>query len=119
MPTWTKPPARRTLRVAMFRQAGWIGVLSGHRRSYDPFTKNDAGGTPASQLLSEYKTFSAWLRQLFRHDWVVYSKRPFGGAEHVGSYTHRVAISNHRLVSFVDEKVAFRWRDTRIRTKNV
>src|ERR1017187_3406337 len=42
--------------------------------------------------------FAAMLRSLFRSDWVVYSKRPFGGAEHalryLGGYTHRVAISN-------------------------
>jgi hypothetical protein len=47
---------------------------------------------------------------------VVYSKRPFGVPEHVlrylGRYTHRVAISNHRLVSFADGKVTFRWRDS-------
>jgi hypothetical protein len=67
-------------------------------------------------LLAQPKTFSSWLRKLFRNDWVVYSKRPFGGPEHVlhylGRYTHRVAISNHRLVSFADEKVTFRWRDS-------
>jgi Putative transposase len=47
---------------------------------------------------------------------VVYSKRPFGGPQHVlhylGRYTHRVAISNHRLISFADGKVTFRWRDS-------
>ena len=62
------------------------------------------------------ENFAAWLRPLFRNDWVVYSKRPFGGPEHVlrylGRYTHRVAISNHRLVSFADGKVTFRWRDS-------
>ncbi len=67
-------------------------------------------------LLAQPKTFSSWLRKLFRNDWVVYSKRPFGGPEHVlrylGRYTHRVAISNHRLVSLVDQKVTFRWRDS-------
>ena len=66
--------------------------------------------------LTQPKAFSSWLRQLFRHDWVVYSKRPFGGPEHalryLGCYTHRVAISNHRLVSLADEKVTFRWRDS-------
>jgi len=45
----------------------------------------------------------------------VYSKRPFGGAEqalrYLGRYTHRIAISNHRLVSFADDQVTFRWRD--------
>ena len=68
------------------------------------------------KLLAQPKIFSAWLRQLFRHDWVVYCKPPFGGPEHalryLGAYTHRVAISNHRLVSLVDGQVTFRWRDS-------
>ena len=66
--------------------------------------------------LSEPCRFAAWLRVLFRHDWVVYSKQPFGGPEHalryLGAYTHRVGISNSRLVSFADGKVSFRWRDS-------
>jgi hypothetical protein len=53
---------------------------------------------------------------LFRNDWVVYSKKPFGGPEHVlrylGAYTHRVAISNSRLVALSDGNVTFRWRDS-------
>jgi len=60
--------------------------------------------------------FASWLRPLFRKDWVVYSKPPFGGPEYVlqylGRYTHRVAISNHRLVSLADGQVTFRWRDS-------
>jgi rubredoxin len=68
------------------------------------------------QLLAQPKTFAAWLRPLHRQDWVVYLKRPFGGPEYVvhylGRYTHRVAISNHRLVSFSDGQVTFRWRDS-------
>src|SRR6516165_12783512 len=68
------------------------------------------------KLLAEPKTFAAWLRPLHRQDWVVYLKRPFGGPEYVlrylGRYTHRVAISNHRLVSFVDGQVTFHWRDS-------
>ena len=66
--------------------------------------------------LAHPKVFSAWIRTLFRNDWHVYSKRPFGGAEHalcyLGHYTHRVAISNHRLVSFANDQVTFRWRDS-------
>jgi hypothetical protein len=66
--------------------------------------------------LAHPKAFSAWIRILFRNDWHVYSKRPFGGPEHVlrylGAYTHRVAISNHRLVSLADDQVTFRWRDS-------
>src|SRR6478752_1476714 len=67
------------------------------------------------KLLAQPKIFAAWLRPLFRQDWVVYLKRPFGGPAYVlhylGRYTHRVAISNHRLVSFTDGQVTFRWRD--------
>jgi hypothetical protein len=70
-----------------------------------------------SQLhLAEPRAFARWLRTLFRHDWIVYAKRPFGGPEHVlrylGAYTHRVAISNHRLVALEDGEVTFRWRDS-------
>ena len=68
------------------------------------------------QLLAQPKIFAAWLRPLYRQDWVVYLKRPFGGPEYVlhylGRYTHRVAISNHRLVSLSDGQVTFRWRDS-------
>src|SRR5215467_679219 len=68
------------------------------------------------KLLAQTKTFAAWLRPLYRQDWIVYLKRPFGGPEYVlqylGRYTHRVAISNHRLVSLADGKVIFRWRDS-------
>jgi hypothetical protein len=66
--------------------------------------------------LAQPRAFAAWLRVLFRHDWVVYSKRPFGGPEHVlrylGAYTHRVAISNSRLVALEQGNVTFRWRDS-------
>jgi hypothetical protein len=67
------------------------------------------------QPMSEPKCFAAFLRTLFRQDWVVYAKPAFGGPEQVvrylGRYTHRVAISNHRLVSFDGSNVTFRWRD--------
>jgi hypothetical protein len=68
------------------------------------------------KLLAQPKIFAAWLRPLFRQEWVVYLKRPFGGPEYVlhylGRYTHRVAISNHRLVSLTDGQVTFCWRDS-------
>jgi Putative transposase/Transposase zinc-binding domain len=57
----------------------------------------------------------SFLRQLYQQDWVVYAKPPFGGPGHVlnylARYTHRVAISNHRLVAFANDRVSFRWRD--------
>ncbi len=65
--------------------------------------------------LAAPQRFQRFLRQLFSKDWVVYAKPPFGGAEHVlqylARYTHRGAISNHRLVSFKDDRVSFRWKD--------
>jgi hypothetical protein len=67
-------------------------------------------------LLAQPKTFAAWLRPLYRNDWIVHLKPPFGGPEYVlqylGRYTHRVAISNHRLVSLAEGNVTFRWRDS-------
>jgi Putative transposase/Transposase zinc-binding domain len=65
--------------------------------------------------LSQAKEFNTFLRTLFREDWVVYAKPPFGGPEHVlhylARYTHRVAISNHRLLNVTDHEVTFRWKD--------
>ena len=67
------------------------------------------------QPLAQLKAFHSFLRTLFRHDWVVYAKPPFGGPDHMlhylARYTHRVAISNHRLVSFAEGKVTSRWKD--------
>lgn len=67
--------------------------------------------------LAKPKMFDRLLRTLSDIEWVVYAKRPFGGPEQVvsylGRYTHRVAISNHRLVSNENGKVSFRWKDYR------
>jgi hypothetical protein len=69
----------------------------------------------ALQPLRQKQAFAAFLRSLFRQDWVVYLKRPFGGPQHVlrylAGYTHRVAISNHRLVAFDHDQVTFRYKD--------
>jgi Putative transposase len=71
--------------------------------------------TGALQSLAKEVAFRSFLRSLFRDDWVVYAKPPFGGPLHVlhylARYTHRVAISNHRLVNVADGKVTFRWKD--------
>jgi hypothetical protein len=65
--------------------------------------------------LHNEKRFAIFLRALYRQDWVVYAKPPFGGPEHVlhylARYTHRVAISNHRLLSVSATEVCFRWKD--------
>ena len=92
--------------VAALRQAFAAGKLGFHGQL---------------KSFAQPQAFSSLLRQLFRHHWVVYSKRPFGGPEYalryLGRYTHRVAISNHRLVSFVDGQVTFRWRDSAHKNK--
>jgi hypothetical protein len=63
------------------------------------------------------RAFRAFLRSLYRQPWVVYAKPPFGSPAHVlhylARYTHRVAISNHRLVDVTDDTVSFRWKDYR------
>ena len=65
--------------------------------------------------LAEGKRFASFLRKLYRQDWVVYAKPPFGGPSHVlhylARYTHRVAISNHRLLTVSASEVRFRWKD--------
>jgi predicted Zn-ribbon and HTH transcriptional regulator len=79
------------------------------------FAQSQIGFHGQLKHLSDPKVFHSFVRQLFRHEWVVDCRPPFGGPEHVlrylGRYTHRVAISNHRLVSLVDGNVTFRWRD--------
>jgi hypothetical protein len=65
--------------------------------------------------LENQQAFRCFLRPLFRQNWVVYAKPPFGGPHHVlgylARYTHRVAITNHRLVAFERDQVTFRWKD--------
>jgi hypothetical protein len=67
--------------------------------------------------LADAQTFAAYLAPLRRSEWVVYAKRPFGGPEavlaYLSRYTHRVAISNSRLISFDDAGVTFKWKDYR------
>jgi hypothetical protein len=79
------------------------------------FHRNQLAFYGECQPLSNEKAFAAFLRILFREEWVVYAKAPFGGPEHVlqylARYTHRVAISNHRLLSVDDNHVTFRWKD--------
>jgi hypothetical protein len=71
----------------------------------------------ALQPLNEHPAFLRHLLPARRTEWVVYAKRPFGGPQqvldYVGRYTHRIAISNDRLISVDDDKVRFRWKDYR------
>jgi hypothetical protein len=67
--------------------------------------------------LREHDAFRRYLAPLRKAEWVVYAKPPFGGPEqvldYVGRYTHRVAISNNRLIDIEDGAVRFRWKDYR------
>ena len=78
----------------------------------------DAGALHLVGSLEALQDQSIWTRALAkaRHtEWVVYAKRPFAGpqqvVDYVGRYTHRVAISNNRLLAFSKDEVRFRWRD--------
>ena len=68
--------------------------------------------------LADPQAFAAYLAPLRKAEWVVYSKRPFGGPEavlaYLARYTHRVAISNRRLVAADEQGVVFKWKDYRI-----
>jgi hypothetical protein len=68
--------------------------------------------------LDDPQAFAAYLAPLRKAEWVVYSKRPFGGPEavlaYLSRYTHRVAISNSRLIAFDGNGVTFKWKDYRI-----
>ena len=68
--------------------------------------------------LADAKAFAAYLAPLRSSEWVVYSKRPFGGPEEVlrylARYTHRVAISNRRLIACDEKGVTFKWKDYRL-----
>ena len=69
--------------------------------------------------LSDTAAFADWLAPLRQCEWVVYAKRPFAGPEavlaYLSRYTHRVAISNRRLVACDERGVTFRWKDYRAR----
>jgi hypothetical protein len=110
---WIKSRSRFFLSIKVLRRVFRGKFVAGLQRAFQEGQLNFHG---KMTLLAQPKTFAAWLRPLFRKDWVVYAKPPFGGPQYVlqylGRYTHRVAISNHRLVSFAEGKVTFRWRDS-------
>jgi len=75
----------------------------------------DAGKPTLPAALVEPTARTRWYASLCAREWVVYAKRPFGGPERVlkylARYTHRVAISNSRLVAMRDGRVTFRYKD--------
>jgi hypothetical protein len=81
------------------------------------FDRDELEFFSALQALRERQTFRRYLDPLREKEWVVYAKAPFAGPEqvldYVGRYTHRVAISNNRLLDIDDGTVTFRWKDYR------
>ncbi len=72
--------------------------------------------------LADAQSFAAFLAPLCKAEWVVYSKRPFGGPEavlaYLSRYTHRVAIANSRLTALDERGVTFNWKDYRIKGRD-
>ncbi|MEM8761669.1 MAG: IS91 family transposase [Pseudomonadota bacterium] len=96
----------------LFRRLFIEGLIALHGAGKLAFFGDLAG-------LADAHAFAAWLAPFRKIDWVVYAKPPFGGPEavlaYLSRYTHRVAISNSRLVSAEAGTVAFRWKDYRIK----
>jgi hypothetical protein len=97
----------------LFRRLFLDGLTELHRAGQLAFFGDLAG-------LSDAKAFATWVAPFRKSEWVVYAKPPFGGPEavlaYLSRYTHRVAISNARLVSADAQTVAFRWKDYRIKS---
>jgi hypothetical protein len=107
-------PARSTF---LFPVRALAKVFRGRylARLQQAFDRGDLHCTGGLAPLADPAAFAGWLTELRQSPWVVYCKPPFAGPDHVlaylGRYTHRVALSNHRLVAFADGRVRFRWRD--------
>jgi hypothetical protein len=95
----------------LFRRLFLQKLVAAHQAGELQFFSNHAP-------LMDAQAFTAYLAPLRNSEWVVYSKRPFGGPKDVlrylARYTHRVAISNRRLIACDDNSVTFKWKDYRL-----
>ena len=109
---WIDSRQRFFLPVWALRRVFRGKFIDGLKRLY---RRKKLGRTGSAAVFSEPKQFAKLIGRLRRQDWVVYIKPAFGGPlqvlRYLGRYTHRVAISNHRLLAFDGEHVTFRWRD--------
>ncbi len=96
----------------LFRRLFIDGLMALHRTGQLAFFSD-------LTKLADADTFAAWLAPFRKTEWVVYAKPPFGGPEavlaYLSRYSHRIAISNSRLISADADTVAFRWKDYRIK----
>jgi hypothetical protein len=113
-PGWIHARSTFFLPVTVLRQVFRGKLVAGLREAFQHGRLQFPG---TLQPLATETAFRAYLRSLYRQSWVVYAKPPFGSPAHVlhylARYTHRVAISNHRLVDVTDDTVSFRWKDYR------
>jgi hypothetical protein len=111
---WVHARPRFFLPIAVLRQVYRGKLVSGLREAFREGRLSFPG---ALAPLATEAAFRAFLRSLYRQRWVVSAKPPLGSAAHVlpylARYTHRVAISNPRLVDVTDDTVSFRWKDDR------
>jgi hypothetical protein len=111
---WVHARPRFFLPIPVLRQVYRGKLVAGLR---DAFRDGRLSFPGALAPLATESAFRSFLRSLYRQRWVVYAKPPFGSPAHVlhylARYTHRVAISNHRLVAVTDNTVSFRWKDYR------
>jgi hypothetical protein len=109
---WVNSSSKFFLPVKALRRLFRGKFIAGLKRLY---RRKKLGHAGAAAVFSERKQFTKLIGRLRRQDWVVYAKPAFGGPlqvlRYLGRYTHRVAISNHRLLAFDGERVTFRWRD--------
>ena len=111
---WIHARPRFFLPVPVLRQVFRGKLIAGLR---DAFRRRRLHFPGSLEPLAMDGAFRAFLRSLYRQAWMVYAKPPFGSPAHVlhylARYTHRVAISNHRLVAVTNDTVSFRWKDYR------
>ena len=110
---WVRPNyARFFLPVKVLSRVFRGKFVAGLRRAY---ARGELDLSGATTTLRQPAHWHAFVDALFRSDWIVYAKPAFGGPaavlRYLGRYTHRVAISNHRLIAFDGDHITFRWKD--------
>jgi hypothetical protein len=109
---WVHPKYAFFLPVAVLSSVFRRRFAAGLRKAY---LQGKLAFPESLAELRNPKRFAAFVDSLFRQKWVVYAKPAFGGSiqvlRYLGRYTHRVAISNHRLLAFDGQEVTFRWKD--------
>ena len=109
---WVRPRYPFFLPVKVLSRVFRGKFLAGLKRLHG---RNQLCCAGPAAAFADPQQFAKLIRRLHRHDWVVYAKQALGGPlqvlRYLGRYTHRVAISNHRLLAFDQERVTFRWKD--------